>query len=79
MNCPNVLCSLFALFAASETLRKGMYIVEVTMGQGGGGRKKNSWYRRTAFFSGGTPGGGGGYGKKIRAKIFTGPQNLKFP
>ena len=32
MNCPNVLCSLFALFAASETLRKGMYIVEVTKG-----------------------------------------------
>ena len=32
MNCPNILCSLFALFAASETLRKGMYIVEVTEG-----------------------------------------------
>ena len=32
MNCPNVLCSLFALFAASETLRKGMDIVEVTKG-----------------------------------------------
>ena len=32
MNCPNVLCSLVALFAASKTLRKGMYIVEVTKG-----------------------------------------------
>ena len=31
MNCPNVLCSLFALGAASETLRKGMYMVEFTM------------------------------------------------
>ena len=30
MNCPNVLCSLFALLAASEMLCKGMYIVEVT-------------------------------------------------
>ena len=29
-NRPNVLCSLFALFAAPETLTKGMYIVEVT-------------------------------------------------
>ena len=32
MNRPNVLCSLFALFAAPETLTKGMYIVEVTKG-----------------------------------------------
>ena len=32
MNPPNVLCSLFALFAASGTLTKGMYIVEVTKG-----------------------------------------------
>ena len=32
MNRPNVLCSVFALFAAAETLTKGMYIVEVTKG-----------------------------------------------
>ena len=32
MNRPNVLWSLFALFAASETLTKGIYIVEVTKG-----------------------------------------------
>ena len=32
MNRPNVLCSLLALFAASETLTKGTYIVEVAKG-----------------------------------------------
>ena len=32
MNFPNVLCSLFGPFAASETLRKGMHIVQVTNG-----------------------------------------------
>ena len=32
INRPNVLCSLFALFAVSEALTKGMYILEVTKG-----------------------------------------------
>ena len=47
--------------------------------RGSGGLEKNSWYRRTAFFSGGYRRRRGGGYKKIRAKFFSRPQNLKFP
>ena len=84
--CESELCSM-----CHPTLHLDVHIIHVPLqlvyqplefdvmaGRGGGGEKKNSWYQRIAFFFGGTP-GGGGLRKKIRAKIFSGPQNLKCP
>ena len=51
----------------------------VSVHGGGGGRKKILGPAYTFFFGGYPRRGGGGYEKKIRVKIFSGPQNLKFP
>ena len=46
---------------------------------GGGGVEKKFLVPAYSFFFGGYPRRGRGVRKKIRAKIFSGPQNLKIP